>query len=138
MPLGVNIWFATHGNVSNESLRRRCDIRPIADQLRINRLRWLGHLERMDHSRLPRKVMTSRLSGDRPRGGHYTTWRKLVIKDLELIHQSDTWQSNAVDRNKWRKIIHHDPESLLSDRSRNLRRSTRIQRVGPSDDGLRR
>jgi len=63
--------FATHGNVTHQSIRQRCDIRPIGDQLRINRLRWLGHVNRMDDSRLPRKALSSRLSGDRPQGGHF-------------------------------------------------------------------
>jgi len=122
------ITFATHGKVSHESIRRRCDIRSIGDQLRINRLKWFGHVYRMDSSRLPRKALFSRLSGDRPQGGHYTTWRSLVLKDLELLHQSETWQENACDRKKWRKIIHQRPESLRSARSRSLRSSTRCQR----------
>ena len=122
------ITFATHGKVSHESIRLRCDIRSIADQLRINRLRWLGHVYRMDDTRLPRKALFSRLSGDRPQGGHYTTWRTVVIKDLELIHQSKTWKENVSDRKLWRKIIHQRPESLRSDRSRSLRPSTRRQR----------
>ncbi len=52
----LGIRFATHGNVSHDSLRLRCDIRPISDQLRINRLRWLGHLARMNSSRIPTRL----------------------------------------------------------------------------------
>jgi len=131
----LGITFATHGKVTHESIRRRCDIRPIADQLRINRLRWLGHVIRMDKSRLPRKALFSRLSGDRPQGGHYTTWRSLIISDLALLHQSDTWQISASDRKLWRNLIHQEPQSLSSTRSSSLRSSTRQQRADRSRSG---
>jgi len=62
----LGIRFATHGKVTHKSIRLRCNVRTISDQLRINRLRWLGHLARMDKSRLPLKALFSRLSGDRP------------------------------------------------------------------------
>lgn len=35
----------------------------------INRLRWLGHLVRMDNGRFPHKALCSRLSGDHPKAG---------------------------------------------------------------------
>ena len=37
----LGIRFATHGKVTNKSIRSRCSVRPITDILRTNRLRWL-------------------------------------------------------------------------------------------------
>jgi hypothetical protein len=124
----LGIRFATHGNVPNKTIRRRCKVLSIADLLRTNRLRWLGHLARMDKCRLPVKALFSRLSGSRPEGGQLSSWRKLVINDLVVIHQTNTWFDLTRDRNEWRRIIHCRPQSLLSCRSRSLRSSTRVQR----------
>ena len=125
----LGIRYATHGNVSHKRVRRRTNVRPIADVLRVNRLRWLGHLARMSKERLPLKALCSRLDGNRPRGRPFSTWRQQISKDLASIHQSDTWFSTAQERLRWRDLIHMEPQSLLSDRSTRLRRSTRLQRV---------
>ena len=83
----LGIHFATHGNVSRDSLRLRCDIR---GQLCINRLRWLGHLAQMNSSRIPHKALFSRLNGDRleadsfPLGGNSS------------LTQSDSWLINTL------------------------------------------
>jgi len=34
------------------------------------RIRWLGHLERMEEDRMPKKIFIQELEGTRPRGRH--------------------------------------------------------------------
>jgi hypothetical protein len=52
------------------------------------RISWLGHLERMEEDRMPKKSFTQELEGKRRRGRPRKGWRKLVI-----------------DRDKWRGIV---------------------------------
>jgi hypothetical protein len=52
------------------------------------RISWLGHLERMEKDRMPKKIFTPELEGTRRRGRPRKGWRELVT-----------------DRTKWRDII---------------------------------
>ena len=52
------------------------------------RISWLGHLERMEEDRMPKKIFTQELEGTRRRGRPSKGQRELVI-----------------DRDKWRGIV---------------------------------
>ena len=43
---------------------------------------WLGHLERMEEDRVPKKIFTQKLEGTRRRGGPRKGWKKEVERDL--------------------------------------------------------
>ena len=55
--------------IGNEEVRRRAGIeRELASRVDQRVLRWFGHVERMDESRLARRVMIAEVSGGRVRG----------------------------------------------------------------------
>ena len=61
--------------VRNEEVRRRATIEmelPSRADQRV--LRWLGHVERMDDSRMPRRVLMAEVSGGRVRGRPWLGW----------------------------------------------------------------
>ena len=60
----------------------------IAKWIKGQRISWLGHLERMEEDRMPKKVFTRELEGTRLRGRPRKRWRELVI-----------------DREKWKGIV---------------------------------
>jgi len=124
------IRYATHGNVSHKYIRKRCfNIRPIEAVVRTNKLQWLGHVIRMDDSRLPKKLLFARPdNATRPKGRPITNWRQSITNDLKSIYQLDTCIASAKNRPAWRRIIHKSPKQLRSDRSSRLRLSTRLQR----------
>jgi len=49
------------------------------------RISWLGHLERMEEDRMPKKIFTQELEGtgrlERPR----TEWKEEVERDLQVL-----------------------------------------------------
>ena len=48
-------------------------------------LRWLGHLERMDDSRLPKCLLVCRPQvGKRGAGGQKRRWNDVVLRDLRI------------------------------------------------------
>jgi hypothetical protein len=46
------------------------------------RISWLGHPERMEEDRMPKKIFTQELEGTRRRGRPRKGWREEVERDL--------------------------------------------------------
>jgi hypothetical protein len=40
----------------------------IQNQIEGNRLRWFGHVKRMDEHRIPKRLLEMKMTGERPRG----------------------------------------------------------------------
>jgi hypothetical protein len=49
------------------------------------RISWLGHLERIEEERMPKKIVTQELEGTRQRGRPRKGWRKEVERDLQVL-----------------------------------------------------
>jgi hypothetical protein len=49
------------------------------------RISWLGHLERMEGDRMPKKIFTQELEGTRRRGRPTKGWREEVERDLKVL-----------------------------------------------------
>jgi hypothetical protein len=68
------------------------------------RIRWLGHRERMEEDRMPRKIFTQELEGTRRRGRPRKGWREEVERDLKVMAVR-RWRELVIDRDKWRGIV---------------------------------
>jgi hypothetical protein len=68
------------------------------------RISWLGHLERMEEDRMPKKIFTQILEGTRRRGRPRKRWRKEVERDLQVLGVR-RWRELVIDRDKWRGIV---------------------------------
>ena len=66
------------------------------------RISGLGHLERMELDRMPKKIFTQELEGKRrrPRKG----WEEEVERDLQVLGVR-RWKELVIDREKWKDII---------------------------------
>ncbi|KAI8514516.1 hypothetical protein Bbelb_071070 [Branchiostoma belcheri] len=53
--------------------------------LRRNRLRWLGHVARMDDNRLPKKILYGELSQGKKAANDRSKWRAAIHKGTELF-----------------------------------------------------
>jgi len=77
------------------------------DILSERRLRWLGHVIRMDHQRIPRQALHWEVPGfKRGPGGPRTNWRGTVNKDLSRM--GITWEEAEVaaqNRSEWRQSV---------------------------------
>ena len=71
------------------------------------RLRWLGHVHRMDDGRIPKDVMYGELaSGRRPTGRPALRFKDVCKRDLKLTGiDPDTWESLADDRSGWSHAV---------------------------------
>jgi len=68
------------------------------------RIGWLGHLERMEEDRMPKKIFTQELEGMRRRGRPRKEWREKVERDLQVLRVR-RWRELVIDREKWRGIV---------------------------------
>ena len=68
------------------------------------RIIWLGHLERMEEERMPKKIFTKELEGTRRRGRPRKGWREEVERDLQVLGVR-RWRELVTDRDKWRGIV---------------------------------
>ena len=68
------------------------------------RISWLGHLERMEEDRMPKKIFTQELEGTRRRGRHRKRWEEEVERDLHVLGVT-RWRELVADRNNWKDIV---------------------------------
>jgi hypothetical protein len=68
------------------------------------RISWLGHLERMEEDRMPKKIFIQKLEGTRQRGRPRKGWREEVERDLQALGVR-RWRELVIDRDKWRGIV---------------------------------
>ena len=64
------------------------------------RISWLGHLERMEEDRMPKKIFTEELEGRRRSG----RWKEEVERDLQVLGVR-RWRELVADRKKWKDIV---------------------------------
>ena len=63
------------------------------------RICWLGHLERMDEDRMPKKIFTQEVEGTRRRGRPRKRWKQEVERDLQVLGVR-RWRELVADRKK--------------------------------------
>ena len=102
---------------------------PIEGKIRFNRLKYLGHVERMDDIRLPKIVLHGDLvEGKRKRGGQLLMYRHCIKEDLKLFNINyKTWQVECLDRNSWRKLL-YDGLKKFQEQWLQKREATRCKR----------
>jgi len=65
---------------------------------------WLGHLERMEEDRMPKKIFIQELEGTRRRGRPWKGWKEEVERDLQVLGVR-RWRELVADRKKWKAIV---------------------------------
>ena len=76
----------------------------IVKWIKWQRISWLGHLERMEEDRMPKKIFTQELEGTRRRGRPRKRWKEEVERDLEVLGVR-RWRELMADRKKWKDIV---------------------------------
>ena len=84
--------------------RTRRDEQPenIVKWIKGQRISRLGHLERMEEDRMPKKIFTRELEGTRRRGRLRKRWKEEVERNLLGVRR---WRELVADRKKWKDIV---------------------------------
>jgi hypothetical protein len=63
------------------------------------RISWLGHVERMEEDRMPKKIFTQELEGTRRRRRPRKRWEEEVERDVQVLGVR-RWRELVADRRK--------------------------------------
>jgi hypothetical protein len=72
--------------------------------IKAQRIQWLGHVERMDETAMPKRVLKGKLYATRRIGRPKIRWLEDVIADLRRMGISG-WMEKARNRDQWRWIV---------------------------------
>ena len=67
------------------------------------RIKWLGHIQRMDQARSTRKLLDWKPMGTRLVGGPRQRWQEDVMEDLKKLKVKN-WKEADKDRRTWRDL----------------------------------
>ncbi|XP_039291968.1 uncharacterized protein LOC120353207 [Nilaparvata lugens] len=89
---------------NNEEIANFMGPEDIVRVIKAQRLRWLGHVQRMEHCRLPHKLLESKMIGTHRRGRPRRRWLEDVTADLRVLGIRG-WENVAERRDDWRRIV---------------------------------
>ena len=104
--LGITKAQQRTGRITSAEVRRRFGVEEmLEDVIAAKRLRWAGHVARMEDCRLPKRLMFGWLPQKRPAHGTKQRWRDRVRKDLKQFRiEESSWYHEAQDRDQWRAV----------------------------------
>jgi hypothetical protein len=76
----------------------------IIETIRLNRLRWFGHVQRIEDDRIPKRVLCMNLGTTRLRGRPRNRWQDEVREDGRIVG-GEEWQEKVHDREEWMKLL---------------------------------
>jgi hypothetical protein len=94
----------TWRSIYNEELYRLYDETDLVTSFRITRLRWAGHIVRMQDNLPCKKITLDEPEGRRKVGRPNLRWMDGVTKDSESLGVRD-WRIKARDRDGWRRLL---------------------------------
>jgi hypothetical protein len=76
----------------------------VIETIRLNRLHWFGHVQRMKDNRIPKRVLCMNLGTTRLRGRPRNRWQDEVREDGRIVG-GEGWQEKVHDREEWKKFL---------------------------------
>jgi hypothetical protein len=72
----------------------------ITETISLHRLRWFGHVQRIEENRIPKRVLYMNLESTRPRN----IWQDEVREDGRIV-SGEEWQEKVYNREEWKKLL---------------------------------
>ena len=90
----------------NEELNDLYSSPNIVRVIKSRRMRWVGHVARMEEGRGMHKVLVGKPEGKRPMGRPRCRWEDTIKMDLQEVGKGcGDWMELAKDRNSWRALV---------------------------------
>ena len=99
--------FTWQDKVPNNAVLGRAEIRSMYTLLKQRRLRWLGHVVRMDDGRIPKDLFYGELAqGKCPTGRPQLCYKGVCKRDLKALGiDSNRWETLASNHSAWRQAL---------------------------------
>ena len=92
--------------VTNADVLSRAGLPSMYTLLRQRRLRWLGHVRRMDDGRIPKYILYGELALGRTTGHPHLRYKDVCVTDMKAVDiDTMSWEGLAADRTKWRSAL---------------------------------
>ena len=103
--LRIILRVSVRDKLRNVEIRARAGVMTVESMIR-RRLQWLGHLSRMDLSRVPRQLMVCCPEGGKHMAGSQKLrWNDVVSKYLKKGELLSDWRQIARDRTEWKSFV---------------------------------
>ena len=89
----------------NEELNSLYSSSNIVRLIKSRRMRWAGHVARMEEGRSVHKVLVGKPEGKRPLGRPRRRWDDNIKINLEVGKGCGDWMELAQDRDRWRALV---------------------------------
>ena len=86
----------------SEEIRRKISVTEIVEKVRETRMRWYGHVQRMENIDEVKTTMEKEVQGRRRRGRSRKRWIDCIRKDLKDLRVDP---EDALERSFWRARI---------------------------------
>ena len=94
-------WIKLH----NEELRDLYSLHNIVRVVKSKRMRWAGHVARMDEGRCVHRVLVGKPDGKRPLGRPRRRWEDNIKMDLQEVEGGGDWIELAQGRDRWCALV---------------------------------
>ena len=91
--------------VSNEEVLERANVLDIEIKLLKNRLRWMGHICRMNDTRPVKALLVGKLEGSRKVGRPFLRYKDTCKMALQCREVLNEWNAVVNDRDMWKALI---------------------------------
>jgi hypothetical protein len=71
--------------------------------IKVQRIKWLRHIQKMDQARPTGKLLDWKPMGTRPVGKPRQRWQEDAVEDLKKLKVKN-WKETAKDRRTWRDL----------------------------------
>jgi hypothetical protein len=131
-------------HVPNKDVLAQAGITSMFALLSQKRLRWLGHVSRMQDGRIPKDLLYSELAtGSRPTGRPVLRYKDVCKRDLKAGNVNPAvWEVEAADRCRWRqavkasiKVSEKKREYEWEERKKHRRQRVALADIEPTDPG---
>jgi hypothetical protein len=99
--------------IRSRKIRSELNVERLDFKMGRERLRWFGHMKRMDRNRIPRREFETTLLGKRRVGRPREKWSGLIKEDVaareeiwDAVEEAKLWE----DRIKWRELVRRKEE----------------------------
>jgi len=90
--------------LTNQEIHASVKKPTITETIRLNRLRWSGHVQRIEENRISKRVLCINLGTTRWRGRPRNRWQDEVREDRRIVGR-EGWQEKVHNREERKKLL---------------------------------